>query len=191
MGDVNYVSLSKAMSKALRHQPQRLGLTLAPDGSVELAVLVEALNRRGGWPRVLTESDIMRVVEHGSKERFAVEGDRIRARYGHSIPLAISYELAEPPAILYHGTTRDRAETITKEGLQPMGRQVVHLSTDVKTAVQVGSRHRGAVVVLSVDAAKAWEAGIPFYRGNDTTWLADPIPPEFISREGAGELVGR
>ena len=48
MNDVNYISLSKAMSKALRHKPERLGITLAPDGSVELSVLVEALNRRGG-----------------------------------------------------------------------------------------------------------------------------------------------
>ena len=50
-GEVNYVSLSKTMSKALRHNPDRLGITLAPDGSVELSKLVDALNRRGGWPR--------------------------------------------------------------------------------------------------------------------------------------------
>ena len=54
MTDVNYTSLSKAMSKALRHRPERLGLTLAPDGSVELATFVNALNQRGGWPRTFT-----------------------------------------------------------------------------------------------------------------------------------------
>ena len=100
MSDVNYVSLSKAMSKALRHRPERIGLTLAEDGSVEVAELVRALNRYGGWPRALTEQDVMQVVEQGTKNRFAMEGGRIRARYGHSIPLRVEYRPAEPPAVL-------------------------------------------------------------------------------------------
>ena len=136
MPDVNYVSLSKAMSKALRHQPERLGITLAADGSVAVEELIDALNRRGGWPRTLDEHDIMQVVEHGTKQRFAVEDGRIRARYGHSLPVAVSYERAEPPAVLYHGTSPASLEHILAEGLLPMGRQVVHLSTDVPTAVQ-------------------------------------------------------
>ena len=189
---LNYVSLSKAMSKALRHRPERLGLTLAADGSVELQALIEALNSRGGWPRTLTEADIMHVVEHGSKERFAVEGERIRARYGHSIPLAAPYKVGEPPALLFHGTTRERVAPIMEEGLLPMGRRVVHLSTDVKTAVQVGRRHGHEVVVFRVDARRAWDEGVPFYRGNENTWLADSIPPAYLSVESpATERVQR
>ena len=178
---VNYVSLSKAMSKALRHQPERIGITLAPDGSVDLGEFVDALNRRGGWPRTITEADIMQVVEHGTKRRFAVEGGRIRARYGHSVPLAIAYERAEPPATLYHGTSEANVQTIVTEGLLPMGRQVVHLSADVETARQVGRRHGGKTVILQVDAARATQDGITFYRGNDSTWLADSVPAAYLS----------
>lgn len=178
--EVNYVSLSKALSKALRHRPERLGITLAPDGSVALAELVDALNRRGGWPRTLTEADVMQVVEHGTKQRFAVEGGRIRARYGHSIPLAIAYEPAEPPAILYHGTSEASVSSIMDEGLLPMGRQVVHLSADVATARQVGRRHGGRTVILQVDAARAARDGIRFYLGNDSTWLADALPARYL-----------
>lgn len=180
--EVNYVSLSKALSKALRHRPERLGITLAPDGSVALAELVDALNRRGGWPRTLTEADVMQVVEHGTKQRFAVEGGRIRARYGHSIPLAIAYEPAEPPAILYHGTSEASVSSIMDEGLLPMGRQVVHLSADVATARQVGRRHGGRTVILQVDAARAARDGIRFYLGNDSTWLADALPATYLMR---------
>jgi putative RNA 2'-phosphotransferase len=185
---VNYVSLSKAMSKALRHQPQRLGITLAPDGSVSLDEFIGALNRRGGWPRAITEADIMQVVEHGSKQRFAVEGGRIRARYGHSVPLAINYELANPPDVLYHGTSERFLETIMAEGLLPMGRQVVHLSSDVETAQQVGRRHGGRTVILTVDAARAAQDGIRFYRGNDSTWLADRIPACHLRKQDARYL---
>jgi putative RNA 2'-phosphotransferase len=178
---INYVSLSKAMSKALRHRPDRIGITLAPDGSVDLGEFIDALNRSGGWPRAVTEADIMQVVEHGTKQRFAVEGGRIRARYGHSVPLAIDYEQAEPPAVLYHGTSEKNAQAIMVEGLLPMGRQVVHLSADVETALIVGRRHRGKTVILQVDAERAARDGIGFYRGNDSTWLADRIPATYLS----------
>lgn len=178
---VNYVSLSKALSKALRHRPERLGLTLAPDGSVALPVLIEALNRHGGWPREITEADIMQVVDHGSKQRFSVEDGRIRARYGHSLPVDVTYSPAQPPQVLYHGTSRAAAEVILVEGLLPMGRQKVHLSTDEKTAIQVGKRHGKDVVVLHVDAMRAADAGVCFYQGNCDTWLADHVPADFIS----------
>lgn len=179
---INYVSLSKAMSKALRHQPQRLGIELAPDGSIDLTAFVDALNRRGGWPRTITEADVMQVVQHGSKQRFAVEDGRIRARYGHSVPLAIAYEQAEPPAVLYHGTSEANVQPIMDVGLLPMGRQVVHLSADVATAQQVGRRHGGTTAILRVDATRAAQDGIRFYRGNDDTWLADTIPATYLSR---------
>ena len=180
MAEINYVSLSKAMSKALRHQPERIGLTLAPDGSVAVSELIDALNRKGGWPRRIEERDIMQVVEHGTKQRFALEDGRIRARYGHSIPLALPYQQATPPCVLYHGTSERNLAAIEEEGLRPMGRQVVHLSTDTTTARQVGARHGGRTVILQVDAARAAQEGIAFYRGNDATWLADEIPPCYL-----------
>ena len=177
---INYISLSKAMSKALRHRPERIGIALAPDGSVELSEFVDALNSRGGWPRPITEADIMQVVEHGSKQRFAVEDGRIRARYGHTVPLAIAYEQAKPPALLYHGTAERNMVSIISEGLLPMDRQVVHLSTDVETAQQVGRRHGGHTVIFQVDAGQAARDGVSFYRGNDNTWLADCVPAKYL-----------
>lgn len=177
---VNYVSLSKTMSKALRHRPERLGITLAPDGSVAIDTLLEALNQRGGWPRRITEADIMQVVEHGTKQRFAVEKRRIRARYGHSIALDEAYVAATPPTVLYHGTSQRFLDSIMAEGLLPMDRQVVHLSTDMETAQAVGRRHGGHTVILQVDAERAASDGITFYRGNDDTWLADAIPAAYL-----------
>jgi putative RNA 2'-phosphotransferase len=37
---------------------------------------------------------------------------------------------SKPPAILYHGTSPSAAKNIMSEGLRPMNRQYVHLSTD-------------------------------------------------------------
>lgn len=181
---LNHVRLSKAMSKALRHRPERLGIELAEDGSVGLATLVRALNERGGWPREVTERDVLEVVEHGSKRRFAVEGGRIRALYGHSLARRVALEPAAPPDVLYHGTSRASVDAIMREGILPMGRQVAHLSTDVATAASVGARHGGGAAILEVDARRAAEEGVRFYRGNNETWLADWVPPEFLSEVG-------
>ena len=62
-----------------------------------------------------------------------------------------------------------------------MDRQVVHLSTDLETARAVGRRHGGKTVILQVDAQRAFRDGIRFYRGNDSTWLADRVPAGYLS----------
>ena len=62
-----------------------------------------------------------------------------------------------------------------------MGRQYVHLSTDVPTAVQVGRRKSGAPAVLSVRAGEASRYGVQFWRANEMTWLADGVPPRYLT----------
>lgn len=62
-----------------------------------------------------------------------------------------------------------------------MRRQIVHLSADVRTAVQVGRRRNRHLVILLVDAANAHGDGIAFYEGNDKVWLADAVSPQYLS----------
>jgi putative RNA 2'-phosphotransferase len=61
-----------------------------------------------------------------------------------------------------------------------MSRQDVHLSADRETAVRVGSRH-GRPVVLAVDAAGMAAAGHLFRVSANGVWLADAVPPQFLS----------
>jgi len=35
-------------------------------------------------------------------------------------------------------------------------------------------------IILRVNTFQAHQQGIQFYYGNDSTWLAEPIPPRFI-----------
>ncbi|WP_345412926.1 RNA 2'-phosphotransferase [Actinomycetospora chlora] len=167
------VRLSKRMSRVLRHDPARVGLTLDAEGWTPLDALCRALG--------VARADVEDVVAHGSKQRFELAGDRVRARYGHSLPGHVELPAAVPPPTLFHGTSVAVVDAILREGLSAGGRQYVHLSPDPDTARTVGARH-GRPVVLGVDAGAAARDGVVFRRGNDDTWLTDALDPRYLRR---------
>jgi len=120
------------------------------------------------------------MIELGDKQRHEIVGDRIRALYGHSFPGKLKRERSIPPDVLYHGTSLETIKLIRAQGLLPMARQYVHLSTDEETARMVGSRKGSQVAILSVHARNAANEGVVFYRGNSQVWLADEIPARWI-----------
>ena len=174
------VALSRAVSHALRHEPWVYELELDGEGWTSLPALVEALRDRPRWRRATVER-VREVVAAPGKRRFEVDGDRIRALYGHSVPGRIVKVEAVPPSVLFHGTSPEAWEAIGVQGLVAMGRQYVHLSTDVGTAVEVGRRKAATPVILRVDAAGACEAGVRFWSGNERVWLADAVPARFLA----------
>ncbi|MFF2728400.1 RNA 2'-phosphotransferase [Streptomyces sp. NPDC058008] len=176
MDERRTVKVSKYLSKHLRHQPERIGIRLDPHGWVAVDELLRACNQRG---MALTREELDHVVAVSDKQRFAVEGDRIRANQGHSVTVDLDLPPAEPPAYLYHGTVAKVLAAIRAEGLRPMNRHHVHLSPDRETAVRVGAR-RGVPVVLSVDAGAMHRAGHLFHVSANDVWLTDAVPPRFL-----------
>lgn len=173
--------VSRVTSHALRHEPWLYELEIDEGGWVTTEALLAALRgERHAWSS-LTEADLATMIAQADKKRFEMTGDRIRALYGHSTPQKLLKEPAEPPATLYHGTSPDAVKHIKADGLRPMSRQYVHLSTDTEMALQVGCRKAEAPIILVVHAGAAHASGVAFYRGNDRVWLADLIPPSFIA----------
>ena len=177
---LDYVQLSKTVSHALRHEPWLYELELDNDGWASVASLLAALREESPAWRGLAESDLAAMIAASSKQRHELSNGRIRALYGHSLPGKLRREAAAPPACLYHGTSPAILQAIRKDGLLPMGRQYVHLSTNRETAHAVGKRKACEPVILTVKAQEAHQAGVVFYEGNDKVWLADRVPPEFI-----------
>jgi putative RNA 2'-phosphotransferase len=186
--DRRSTALSRTISYALRHHPEEFGLQPDAEGWVGVDDLLGALRRRRQWDGV-SPADLGRIVESGDKQRFEMANGRIRALYGHSGRMRIERVPAEPPDVLYHGTTRAAASMILHEGLGPMRRQFVHLSIDVPTALAVGRRRDTHPVILRVDAAAAYRDGVHFYEGNEQVWLADAIPARYVSPETAIETI--
>ncbi len=170
------MKVSKYLSKHLRHQPERIGLVLDANGWTEIDALLQATARHG-FP--ITREELAHVVATNDKQRFAIEGTRIRASQGHTVDVDLDLPAAEPPAYLYHGTVAAHLPAIRAEGLRPMARHHVHLSPDRETATRVGAR-RGRPVVLSVDAGAMHRAGHVFRVSANGVWLADAVPPEFL-----------
>nr|WP_290666376.1 RNA 2'-phosphotransferase [Ardenticatena sp.] len=168
--------MSTFLSLVLRHRPEVLGVRLDPAGWVEIEALVAAARARG---RLLTRELVEDVVATSPKRRFELSADkrRIRATYGHSVPVNLGLTPAAPPDTLFHGTVRSRLPSILQQGLLPQARLYVHLSEDVATARQVGRRHGRDVVVLAVDAGRMADNGWQFYHPAPTIWLTNHVPP--------------
>ena len=170
--------VSKQMAYLLRHAPEQAGLQLDPEGYVSLDELVDALRQdMPGVTAGTVKAVVARVEPH--KQRYAIQGDAVRANYGHSIADRIALTPLEPPPTLFHGTTQDALPAIRERGLLPMRRQYVHLTTDRQLAISVGSRH-GTACLLEVSAKPAHAEGIAFYKANSAFWLADAVPSRFI-----------
>ncbi len=178
--DKRLITVSKYLSKHLRHAPQELGLTFQPGGWVPVDDLLTAANKNG-FP--ISYDELVDCVETNDKQRFAFDetGDLIRANQGHSVEVDLQLEEREPPETLYHGTVERFLSSILKEGLARGKRHHVHLSKDVETARKVGAR-RGKPVILKVDARQMHREGHKFYLSANGVWLTHAVPPGYLSR---------
>ncbi|MER7831866.1 RNA 2'-phosphotransferase [Streptomyces sp. NPDC095602] len=176
MDEQRAVKVSKYLSRHLRHQPERIGLVLDPQGWVAVDDLLRALARHR---MPVSRAELEHVVATNDKRRFTLEGDRIRASQGHTVDVDLGLPPAVPPAYLYHGTVPAALDAIRAEGLRPMRRHHVHLSPDRETATRVGAR-RGRAVVLSVDSGAMHRDGHVFHVSANGVWLTDAVPPRYL-----------
>jgi putative RNA 2'-phosphotransferase len=169
--------ISRFLSYLLRHQPREYPLSFDRQGFVAWDDLVYLAQER--FPDA-TEEEIRRVVEESDKQRFELQEGKVRATYGHSFPVDLGSQVAEPPDELYTGAARDLAQSLVRSGLKPRDRRYVHLSASVEEAEAVGKRHDPAPAIIVVDARTAHADGIRFYR-TGPLYLVEYVPPKYLS----------
>jgi putative RNA 2'-phosphotransferase len=128
---------------------------------------------------------VRRLVEESERKRFEIVGNRIRALYGHSVPVFLRLEEDKAVEWLYHGTTAEAAREILEKGLQPMKRLWVHLSPTIDIANQVGKRRTSNPVILVVNCTEARKAGLRFYKASDQVYLSKYVPAKYVRRPHA------
>ncbi|HYE44421.1 MAG TPA: RNA 2'-phosphotransferase [Caulobacter sp.] len=168
-------TISKTLSYWLRHAPEAGNLVLDPAGWAPVDHLLQSLND-------VSFDELAAVVEENDKQRFEFSPDleRIRARQGHSIEIALDLPPTPPPARLFHGTVGKALDAIFAEGLKKMARHHVHLSPDLETARRVGAR-RGAPVILVVEADRMAADGHVFMVSSNGVWLTDAVPAAYLA----------
>ena len=179
MTDKEKIKASKFLSLVLRHDPSAAGVSMDPQGWVNVASLLRGM-REAGYP--ITMSELEQIVAEDNKQRYSFDKFKssIRANQGHSVPVDLGLEPTVPPKELFHGTGVKYMDSIFKEGVKSKSRQYVHLSSDIPTARAVGSRH-GDPRILIIDAYRMYLAGYKFYLSENKVWLTDFVPKEYIT----------
>ena len=183
MSDSQREALSRLMSALLRHIPHEAGIKLDNEGFVSIEELVKGIRER--WRnrdlyRWVTEDHVRAIVELDPRGRFEIRDNKIRATYGHSVKVDIKYVEDREVKVLYHGTTRDRLDSILRQGIVRGRRLYVHLTDSIEIAKEIGKRHGSNVVVLEVDVECLRKRGFKVYRASRTIYLTEYVPPECI-----------
>jgi putative RNA 2'-phosphotransferase len=113
----------------------------------------------------------------GLQVNFSLHDTRIRPK----APSPLGPALTPPPRFLFHGARRQAYEAILEQGLRPGGRGHVVLASTEEMALRIGSRRDAKPVLLTVDAARAHEAGHQFLRCGELLYLVRELPAPFIT----------
>lgn len=171
--------ISRFLTYLLRHRPQEYPLVFDKRGFVNWGDVVEMVQERF---YDVTEEQIEAVVHGSEKKRFEIEDGKVRATYGHSFPVDLASDAAEPPPKLYYGAARDLAQSALRNGLRPRDRQYVHLSMTPEEAESVARRHDPAPAIIVVDARAAHGEGVVFYRSGPL-FLVENVPAKFLASQ--------
>lgn len=178
---MNLEKISVQLSYMLRHSRDPLYIDL-DGGWAPVETVLNALRQR--YPLVTRET-LDAIVAADKKGRYSYDstGTKIRANQGHSIPdVMVEMTKPEPPEFLYHGTAERFLPAIMKEGLKPMTRRFVHISSQYETAVTVGKRH-GTPVVLVIRAADFVADGHALFLSANGVWQTKAVPPAYFTVE--------
>lgn len=171
--------LAKILSYVLRHRPDEYGLVLDSEGYVPIKELVQALHEEEGWSFV-RKDHLQEVAVTSGRGRLQIDESRIRALDAQSGPTSIRFERAEPPKTLYYGARRRAYPVILEQGLKAVGRPYLHLAVTKELALRIGRRRDPDPVMLEVQALKAHQDGIHFYRANELLFLAEALLPQYL-----------
>lgn len=174
--------ISRGMAAILRHGIG--GAEIDENGWAKLNELSQTLTKI--LRTKVTEEDILNVVKNDIIGRYELDVDKmkIRALYGHSIPVAIEYKIIKPYEVkdLYHGTVMEKIDSIMCEGLKPLNRLWVHLYSSYKLAVERSLRRKGRPAILTIDAKQLAASKYMLFKAGKYVYVTKHVPSKFIKR---------
>ena len=132
-------SITRSLAYMLRHQPEEFDIEVDAQGWADLDDVTQALTERLAEP--IEQDDVGEAIGSGDRQRYEIDGDRIRALYGHSFSIDPG-EPGEPPELLYVGVGSRDAERVEERGLRSGRRAFLHLALEFDEARAMGRRGR-------------------------------------------------
>jgi len=181
VSDDRETRLSKLLAYLLRHKPDAAGVTLDPEGWVNLDTLIAGVNEHERLPFPLERELAVRVLLGPSSDLFQFEENLVRARSGHSVA---GVSIPEPegleiPEFLFLALEPDALEFCT--GAQslsaPPGRPF-RLLQDEESVLPEN--------LIVVEALRAARQGVTFEEGEDGVYRCDRIPLRYVLSARAG-----
>ncbi len=178
MSDFEVEKIGRTLAAILRHG--KFGLEMDPQGNVSLKEVMAKIRERNPRMNWLRARHIEALVETDPKGRYVVSNGKIRATYGHTIPLDIRLDCENIPDELFYPATPEEAELILESGIFPSDRAMVHLSLTYRDALRAGSVRTEDPVILVIDTGVCMELGSDIGRAAKTVYLCRSVPADAI-----------
>lgn len=174
--------IAREAAKALRHDPDALGLSLEKKGWVTFEDL-----HYGFMESTAHDFDVdflKEVLETHNHRRFQFSGDRVRALTGHTTA-QVKYDLAEPPedGFFYITYSSRYYGKLLNEGIVASKRKYLEVFENPLLAYKDAKRRRikGGVLVC-IDAQRAYHDGTLFYF-HEGSWYVTEVDAGHLSFE--------
>jgi putative RNA 2'-phosphotransferase len=145
--------------------------------SRELSESIQKQRKHFHWIRGWHFEAIANADEKG---RYQVEGEMIRATYGHSIELELDLPTDEIPESLYWPCDLESVPTHMELGITAGDRKHVHLSRTISNAMEAGHVRISRPAILEVDTTRAIADGFTIWRAGKTVFLCEEMPAEYL-----------
>ena len=178
MSDFEVEKIGRTLAAILRHG--KFGLDMDAQGNVSLKEVMAKIRERNPRMNWLRARHIEALVETDPKGRYVISNGKIRATYGHTIPLDIRLDCEDIPDELFYPATPEEAEIILESGIFPSDRAMVHLSRGYRDAVRAGSVRTEDPVILVIDTGVCMELGSDIGRAAKTVYLCRSVPADAI-----------
>jgi putative RNA 2'-phosphotransferase len=180
MSDRESNSLGRMLALVLRHAPEKFNVEMDINGWVNSRELSENIAKQRRHYHWLRGWHFAAIASADDKGRYQVEGDMLRATYGHSIELELDLPTDNIPEALYWPCEAEQVPTIKELGITAGDRKHVHLSKSISNAMEAGHVRIDRPAILEVDTVRAIADGHVIYRAGTTVYLVDEMPGEYL-----------
>lgn len=180
-------ALGRLMTKILRHEAEKLKLSMRGDGYVPVNELLKLkVKTFTGLPLCSHNvADVKEAVKNDNKQRLSLLEENgqllIRANQGHSIKVVDSEKLLKPilsadeVPVCVHGTYRRNLESIQRTGLKRMRRVHIHFATGLPHDGVISGMRSNCEIMIFLDVHKALKDGMKLYLSENNVLLTEGL----------------